>query len=340
MTGFRGLTRRPRQDAGLVRLRLELHEDVVARALDEIRANPGIEVGGKFVGFVEGGFSAGSERWRDDLAELRVIVVAYLDAGPGKDRTAVHHLSDTDYQFRLFQEVARDVPDLHFLGIWHSHHPNGLDTLSQGDERTGAVTVNNPGHEHDFLLSSLAVDFAGLTGGRHFVFLRGRPGFLEIDPADVTVVQGPNPVANRIAEIAGRLRPEPPDGGVTWARTAAGKAVLLEDRIWLARYPGLRPFLRRGLMVWRGRIDLSGTTADCEYVYPEDFPATPPIVDVRTSDGANAVRYTLPSAAQRESGFHFALSRLTDLITGGRVTWDDTWDEENGPEERPPGRDL
>lgn len=328
MTGFRGMTRRPRQDAGLVRLRLELHEDVVVRALDEIRANPGIEVGGTFVGFVAGGFSAGSERWRDDLAELRVTVVASLDAGPG--RTAVHHLSDTDHRFRL------DVPDLHVLGIWHSHHPNGLDTLSQGDERTGAVTVNDPGHEHDFLLSSLAVDFAGLTGGRHFLFLRGRPGFLEIDPDDVVVVQGPNPVADRIAEIAGRLRPERPDGGVTWARTPAGKAILLEDRIWLARYPGLRPFPRRGSMVWRGRIDLSGTTADCEYVYPEDFPATPPIVDVRTSDGANAVRYTLPSAAQRESGFHFALSRLTDLITGGRVTWD----EENGPEERPPGRDL
>ncbi|WP_066361826.1 hypothetical protein [Herbidospora mongoliensis] len=335
MTGFR-VTRRPRPETSTVRLRLELHGDVVAQALNEIRANPHIEVGGKFVGFVEGGFAADSAQWREDLAELRVTVVAYLDAGPGKDRTAVHHLSDTDYQFRLFQEVAGDFPDLHFLGIWHSHHPNGLDTLSQGDEQTGTVTVNNPGHDHDFLLSSLAVDLDGLMGGRHFVFLRGRAGFLEIDRSDVVVVQGANPVAERIAQATRRLdraggEPGPASGdAATWTRTSAGKAILLEDRVWLARYPDLRPFLRQGSMVWRGRVELSGTTAECEYIYPEGFPSAPPIVDVRTSDGAHAVRYTLPSAGQRESGFHFALSRLTDLITSGRVTWDD---DENGPEE-------
>ncbi|GAB1817733.1 hypothetical protein [Herbidospora sp. RD11066] len=308
-----------------IHLKLELHEHVAGRALEEIRSHPGVEVGGKFVGYVEG-----------RLPEPRVVVVAYLDAGPGGHRTAVRHLSDTAYQFRLFQEVARDFPGLHFLGLWHSH-PDGHGTLSQGDEHTGTVTVNNPGHEHDFLLSSLAVDAGGLRAGRHFVFLRGRPGYLEIDPGDVTVVRGPNPVADRIAEVAQRLHrtsrtPDPaPDlpperTPVTWLETAAGKAVVVEDRGWLAEYPGLRPYLREGSMVWRGAIDLSGVTADCEYAYPADFAASAPVVDVRTVDGAHAVRYTLPSWERRESGFHFALARLSDLITSGRVTWEDDAD--------------
>jgi len=191
-----------------VRLGLHLQANVVRQALDDIHRHPDIEVGGKFIGYVDGGFQAAARDWRRQLDDLQVHVVAYLDAGPQKQRSAVQHLSDTDYQFRLYQEVIRDHPDVTFLGLWHSHHPNGLSTLSHGDEQTGTVTVNNPGHELDFLLSSLAVDFDGLQAGRHFVFVRGHTGVLEIDPSRVRIVEGPNEVAQAVAVAAARLHAE------------------------------------------------------------------------------------------------------------------------------------
>ncbi|MBO3747396.1 hypothetical protein J5X84_15065 [Streptosporangiaceae bacterium NEAU-GS5] len=306
-----------------VRLQLDVHERVVTQALEEIKANPTIEVGGKFLGYVEGAFSAGNG-WVAGLANLRVTVVAYMDAGPGKRRSAVYHYSDTDYQFRLFQEIIRDYPDLLFLGIWHSHHPNGLDVLSDGDTDTGSTTVNNPGHEQDFLLSSLAVDMGGLREGRHFVFLRGHQGFLEIDPSSVRIVGGPNPVADRLAEIAQRLgglhaeRPEDPvdqqSAGTAWMTTSEGKAVLAEDRVWLTELGGMRSFLRSGSLVWRGGVEVAGIPAECEYTYPAGFPNKPPVVDVRSRDGGHAVRFTLPAVSRRREGFEHALEAFAALV--------------------------
>ncbi|GII65284.1 hypothetical protein Skr01_53690 [Sphaerisporangium krabiense] len=334
----------------LVRMRLELHEDVVAWARAEIRANPRIEVGGKFVGFVRGRFSATSEDWRAELEELQVSVVAYLDAGPGKDRSAVHHYSDTDYQFRLFQDVARDFPDLDFLGIWHSHHPNGLDKLSRGDEETATVTVSNPGHGHDFLISSLAVDERGLMAGRHFVFLRGHADFLEIDPDFVQVVRGPNPVAERVEAAARRLhaagdRPgparapapsgnRPPGGTASWTASAEGKAILAADKAWLGEFPDMRPFMRGGSLVWRGTAEAAGVVADCEYICPEGFPQVSPVVEARTPDGAHAVRFTLPDSLRRREGFHHALRTLAGLVAAGDGQEDGGEEEAAAPDVR------
>ena len=117
--------------------------------------------------------------WRSAFNGLTITVLGNLDPGPGRDRSAVHHYSDTDYQLHLFQRVAPEFPELRFLGLWHSHHPNGLRELSGGDWQTGLQTVNSDGHELDLLLSSLVVDTAGLLGGRHYVFLRGHEQYYD-----------------------------------------------------------------------------------------------------------------------------------------------------------------
>jgi hypothetical protein len=181
---------------------ITIHSTVIDRAIAEVRENPSIEVGGKFVGYVQGGFSASEDDWQAAFNQLRITILGNLDPGPGRDRSAVHHLSDTDYQLRLFQRVATEFPALRFLGLWHSHHPNGLRELSSGDDQTGRRTVNSDGHELDLLLSSLVIDSAGLLGGRHFVFLRGHERFYEIDGRCLEVTEGPNPVAATIERNA------------------------------------------------------------------------------------------------------------------------------------------
>src|SRR4029077_17344916 len=98
----------------------------------------------------------------------------------------------TDYQLALYRRLLTQFTDLEFLGIWHSHHPNGLRDLSDGDERTANDVVNSSRHTLDFLLSSLAFDESGLAGGRHFVFCLGHGYRYKIEPASGRVVGGPN----------------------------------------------------------------------------------------------------------------------------------------------------
>ncbi|MEU4095701.1 hypothetical protein [Streptomyces sp. NPDC026673] len=275
-----------------MRLPLAIHQDVLDRAREEIRAHPHVEVGGKFVGLVEGDFRSLDRDWDRQLARLRVTVLAYLDAGPGKDRSAVHHHSDTDYQYELFQELLRDRPDLQFLGIWHSHHPNGLRTLSPGDERTGLTAVNG-GHEWDFLLSSLAVDTGGLAAGRHFVFLRGHPAPREIDTAGIRVVDGPNPVAEAVETAARRLRSGRTRPQVSampaWTTQEAGRGLLAEDQAWFGeQLPGMRPYLREGALLWQGTAGVQGRELECAYRYPPGFPEEPPRAEIGCAEARHS----------------------------------------------------
>jgi hypothetical protein len=284
-----------------------VHHDVVQRAADEIRANPSIEVGGKFVGYVEGHLVPTARDWRSQFQAMTITILGYLDVGPRADRSAVHHLSDTDYQFALFQRLLKDFPDLEFVGIWHSHHPNGLRTLSIGDLSTGRRTVNSTGHDLPFLLSSLAVDTEGLTGGRHFAFIRDHRRYYELHRSAVRVVHGPNPVPAAIERFAVEVREEVSRAApvpVRWFDTDAGRQVLRADQAWLRTYPGLAPFVRDGSIVWRGTVAAEGPAAiECVYGYPPEFPEAPPSAELTTADGAVVRRVELADADRRAEDF-------------------------------------
>jgi hypothetical protein len=243
-----------------------LHRDVVQRAVDEICANPSIEVGGKFVGYVSGDLVPKARDWRSQFRRVTVSILGYLDVGPRADRSAVHHLSDTDYQYALFQRLLEEFPDLEFVGIWHSHHPNGLRTLSVGDVATGRRTVNSPGHDLPFLLSSLAVDTSGLLGGRHYAFVRDHRKHYELHRSAVRVVTGDNAVAEAIDRLAVEIRDEvcrATPVAVRWFDTDAGRKVLRADQAWLRTYPGLAPFVRDGSIVWRGNVTAGEVAIEC-----------------------------------------------------------------------------
>jgi hypothetical protein len=154
---------------------------VANRFTDEVRHNPRIEVGGKYVGFIQGPTRLGSVHERHAaLPAITFEIVDFIDAGPQAKRTATYHLGDRDYQLARFRALEKQYPDLENLGSWHSHHPNGLAELSGDDVKGYFSTVNDRHHNHDFFVVSLGVDNRGFDGARHFLFVRGDEHYYQI----------------------------------------------------------------------------------------------------------------------------------------------------------------
>ena len=191
-----------RQDHNIARV--VINEAVAKMINDEVRDHPHVEVGGKFVGFLRAGASS----------RVEIFVTHSLDAGPGAHRTATEHLGDAKYQERQFRQMESIRPDIEHLGSWHSHHPNGYDTLSGGDIRGYFETVNDPGHNHDWFYALLVTDSRGFKSSRHFLFERGRTDFVEI-PFDCVSVCRSEEAERLFAAQPPSQVAAPPDSTVT-----------------------------------------------------------------------------------------------------------------------------
>ena len=183
----------PRLSALKIKTDVQFSQEVIDESVAWIAASPNREVGGKLVGLIHGQL----DRTRPDLlgqvAALRLDVIHHLDAGPAATRTATYHRPDGNYQEAVFRAIEAQHPDVRHLGSWHSHHPNGLLRLSQGDIDGYTRDVNSPLHSHDLFLASLTAGSRGLASAQHFLFIRGLNEYFQIDPRSVRIVQSRNP---------------------------------------------------------------------------------------------------------------------------------------------------
>src|SRR5690349_16952098 len=108
------------------------HAGIFAHMLSAIAKHPGEEEGGKYIGyfFDPGRLSIEGLKARRDCHAI--LVTDFLPSGPNAVRTAVEFLPDGEYQEALFRKLEAQDPDIEHLGTWHTHHCNGLKTLSQG----------------------------------------------------------------------------------------------------------------------------------------------------------------------------------------------------------------
>ncbi|GAA1633478.1 hypothetical protein ACFQY4_16945 [Catellatospora bangladeshensis] len=290
---------------------LEFYEDVLERVRDEIGASPDYEVGGKFVGWIEGDFDASSRSWRRELAKLRIVVGGFIDDGPLADRSAVHHYSDNEYQFRVYQRLIQEHPDVEFLGLWHSHHPNGYAELSGGDHHTGHALVNDGRYAHDLVLSSLALDEHGLTRQGHHLFLRGHRQMLRISPRSVQLRKGTSPISAALGRAteavlaAGRPAAQPTEGD--------RQAAIAFDNRWLAGFPWLKPVLRREMVVWAGETVVAGERVKAVYAYEDGYGA-PPAAVLSAQQSGLTLKAVLAEPGARARRLHDALGALSEAL--------------------------
>jgi molybdopterin/thiamine biosynthesis adenylyltransferase len=139
-----------------------------------------------------GGRLVGSLVTSSDSIELEVR--GLIDAGPKTRRTRVSLFQDGEHQESVFREVERQSPGIQHLGSWHTHHMNGLETLSHGDVETYLRTVNHPAYDADVFYALLVTkrnksgDAQNRFCVKHFLFCRGHERLWELPASHVHIV--------------------------------------------------------------------------------------------------------------------------------------------------------
>jgi hypothetical protein len=105
-----------------------------------------------------------------------IQLLGVIGPGPSARRSSTSFHQDGDYQERVFRQIEEKHPNIEHLGNWHTHHVNGLATLSQGDHATYHNIVNHEMHNTDFFYALLVVKKNHGRGPRyqvkHYIFHR------------------------------------------------------------------------------------------------------------------------------------------------------------------------
>jgi hypothetical protein len=207
--------------------------------------------------------------YRLNKGYLEIELKGVLEPGPNAQRSPTYFLQDGDYQEKLFRAIEARHPDIEHLGNWHTHHVNGLQTLSGGDKVTYNRIVNHANHNTDFFYALLIVKKN--RGGnpryavKHFIFRRGDNQFYEVPSTDVRLVDMPLLLPDRPGGRAGSPRQTAPE--------VANLQRVKDQEFFSEFYPGMKVLLAKeiGAPYWKGSLALvDGSRAEVVAVEDPD----------------------------------------------------------------------
>jgi hypothetical protein len=221
--------------------------------------------------------------YRHENGRFDIKVKGVLEPGPKAERSPTYFMQDGEHQERLFRSIEASHPDIEHLGNWHTHHVNGLPTLSGGDKQTYFRTVNHEKHNTDFFYALLVVNKNRGGGPRytvkHFLFRRNDDSIYEIPATEVRLVdvQALSPPKREPDVPAASPRPD--------AQQVAANPERAKDREFFSEfYPSLKPLLSKsvGAPYWKGPLTLiDGSQA--EVVAMENVDGATPFYSIATS---------------------------------------------------------
>jgi len=157
----------------------------------------------------------------------------------------VEFMPDGEYQETMFRRIEQDDPHIEHLGSWHSHHCNGLQTLSKRDIRGYFRTVNKENYRPQFFLTSLVKRIPDkaktLDWIDHFLFVREVDDYYLVTDK-VQIIDWPSTcgvhtghsIGNQTAiqEPVSSPEDEPAlrQSDRIWYETEEGRRVLAEDK--------------------------------------------------------------------------------------------------------------
>jgi hypothetical protein len=261
------------------------------------------ETGGRIVG-----------TYRDHGGKLTIEVSGIIGPGRNARRSPVMLFQDGEYQEQVFRKIEEKYPKIEHLGTWHTHHVNGLQTLSGGDITTYTKTVNHQNHNTNFFYALLVVgknkskDPLERYSVKHFIFHRGDDRFYEIAPRHVEIVDSQIvwPIAASVEDVrAAHVSRQAPTAyrhsSQSASEVARPRAERVYDRDILAEfYPGVKPYSSPKLGVyWRGPIELlDGSKA--EVVLVEDSSGHSPTYSLVLRDAPKALKDLAELLAKKE----------------------------------------
>jgi hypothetical protein len=281
---------------------LILPKDALKVIFDECDGFDRDETGGRVIGTFE-----------EHGGKLNLRITGMIESGPKASRSPVSFFQDGEHQERIFRQIERNHPEIEHLGNWHTHHVNGLATLSSGDITTYRKTVNHPNHNIPFFYALLVVakhntaDPLRRYSVKHFIFHRNDDHVYEIPQRDIEIVDAPLlwPAASHTHHA-----PEPspaPDKIGIHAERVFDRDVIGEF------YEAVRPFSSQKLgLYWRGPVELVDGS-NVQMVLVEDSSARQPTYSIVLREPGEA----LSTIAEELSKLEFPSARAA-LITGER----------------------
>ncbi len=198
------------------------------------------ETGGKVIG-----------TYQKKGRQYDIEVIGFIDAGPNARRTPTSLFQDGDYQERVFRALEGKYPDLEHLGSWHSHHGNGLATLSSGDRATYHRTVNHERHNTDFFYAPLVVRKTPAADQRyqvkHFIVFRGDSSIYEIPHEQIHIAEQSDASPSKVEPRVVSFSPKEIQIGANPERVK-------DQEVLSEFYPSIKPGFSKnlGVIYWKG----------------------------------------------------------------------------------------
>lgn len=240
---------------------ITIARDALEAVFDECDLYDSHETGGRLIG---------TYRTTEELYEVNVHGV--IGPGPAARRSATSFFQDGDHQESVFRRIEEKHPEVEHLGNWHTHHCNGLATLSQGDHATYHRIVNHEKHNTDFFYALLVV--RKNHGGdprfetKHYFFRRNNQHVDEISARNVKVADTPAWSAEVAKHLSASTTAVDP-----LVSTATPHSQRFKDQEFLSEFfPHLKALVskRLGTLYWKGPIALiDGSQA--ETLIMEDY---------------------------------------------------------------------
>ena len=224
-------------------VRVDLPKAALVAIFDECDRFDRDETGGRIVGTLS--------QSRDAIV---FTVQGVIDAGPRAERSAVSFFQDGKYQEQIFRELESAHPEIEHLGNWHTHHVNGLSTLSSGDIATYGRTVNHEKHNIPFFYALLVVAKSKTRDSlrrykiRHFLFRRGDERVYEIPARHIKLIDTP---------LIGPRRAGRAEDGRAPGNLGAEPQRVYDRQVLSEFYEQFRPFASENVgLYWRGQLEL------------------------------------------------------------------------------------
>jgi len=283
-------------------VRVIMPEKALTVIFDECDQFERDETGGRVVG-----------TFKEHGGKLSVQVTGIIESGPQADRSPVSFFQDGKHQERIFRQIEDRHRETEHLGNWHTHHVNGLQTLSGGDVDTYSRTVNHRKHNTSFFYALLVTtknrtkDPIRRYSLRHYVFRRGDERYYEVSPDLIQIVNEPLVWPTAMPDMKKEHRQEAPHLGAQPER--------VYDRDILGEfYQEFRPYSSEKLgFYWRGALELLDDSK-VQVVVLEDSATSKPTYSATLREPADVLKGVAEELGKRE----FPSARAA-LITAERI---------------------
>ena len=220
---------------------------VLESIFDECDLYDSHETGGRLIGTY-------SKKGSNYDIQLRGV----LAPGPAAQRSATSFIQDGEYQEALFRKIELEHPDIEHLGNWHTHHCNGLATLSHGDHTTYHRIVNHEKHNTDFFYALLVVRKTPGNDTRysvkHFIFHRNSNRVDDVPSSEVRIVDA----AALVPRNDNRQKAPPASISAAMPSASLNAERVKDQEFFSDIFPNLKALFSKSAnaLYWKGSLEL------------------------------------------------------------------------------------